>query len=499
MDQLYPFERALPEELGLSSRDITAFIRSLEEQYVNMHGFMIIRHGKVAAEGYWKPFHKDYMHRMYSCSKSFTSTAIGILIGEGKLKLNDPVAKYFPDLLPENPHPYKLSMTVRDLLMMATPYESGTYDWPDKSWVATFFQASEPTHPAGSIWHYDTSGTHTLGVLAERLAGMPLMDFLYDRLFQYMGGTKEAWCIKAPEGNSWGGSGVICKQRDLARLAYVWMNKGRVGDRQIIPEDYVMEGSSKQIDNCLLGHHSRNHHCGYGYQVWMEPEGGFSFWGMASQYAVCYRDKGLMLICTANTLNEPVDEQLIYNAFREHILHKAADTALPADAEGDAALQAKLDSLEMLVPYGDKHSDWQEKVSGITYDLIPNRMGMTQVRFDFFPNGEEGVMTYTNAQGEKQIRFGMAHYVEGRFPQWGYSWDQIGTPSKVLMRCLGSAGWVEPNKLQLTVFLEDIHCGLVTNTVCFLDDGRTVSMMLTKCGENCLNEYYGNTSGTARE
>ena len=108
-------------------------------------------------------------------------------------------------------------------------------------------------------------------------------------------------------------------------------------------------------------------------------------------------------------------------------------------------------------------------------------------------------MTYTNAQGEKQIRFGMAHYVEGRFPQWGYSWDQIGTPSKVLMRCLGSAGWVEPNKLQLTVFLEDIHCGLVTNTVCFLDDGRTVSMMLTKCGENCLNEYYGNTSGTARE
>lgn len=499
MDKLYPFQKAIPEELGISSRDITKFINRLEEQYVNMHGFMIIRHGKVAAEGYWKPFHEDYMHRMYSCSKSFTSTAIGILIGDGKLKLTDRVADFFPDLLPENPHPYKLSMTVRDLLMMATPYETGTYDWPDKNWAETFFKKSEPTHPAGSIWHYDTSGTHTLGVLVERITGMKLMDFLYERLFQYVGGTKEAWCIKAPEGNSWGGSGVICKQRDLARLAYVWLNKGRVGDRQLIPEDYVMEASSKQIDNCLLGHHSRHHHQGYGYQVWMEPEGGFSFWGMASEYAVCYRDKDLMLVCTANTLNESCDEQLIFNAFQEFILHRVSDGPLPADAEGDRELEEKLGSLEMLVPYGEKYSPWQEKISGVTYTLNSNRMGMTKVRFDFFPGGEEGLMTYTNDQGEKQIPFGMAHYKEGRFPQWGYAWDQMGVPSDVLMRCLGSAGWVEPNKLQMTIFIEDIHCALVTNTVAFLDDGKTVSMMLTKVGENCLNEYYGNTSGTAAE
>ncbi len=495
MADLYPFVKATPESVGIASAWIQDFLDIIDEKRVNLHGFMIVRNGKCAAEGYWAPFNEDYIHRMYSCSKSFTSTAIGILIGDGRIGLNDPIIDYFPEYRPADPHPYQLSMTIRDLLMMATPYAEGSYEFSDPDWTWTFFNKNKPTHPGGTIWHYDTSGTHTMSALVEKLTGMKLMDFLYERVFRYMGGSDDMWCISAPEGYSWGGSGVLARQRDLARLGYLWLNNGRFNGMQLVPEWYIKEASSKQIDNELLGLHGRRDRIGYGYQVWMEPDGGFSFWGLATQYMLAYREKGLMLVTTGDTLSRGSDESIVQEAFSECILKRLSDEALPEDEAAQKALEARLAGLEVYLPVGETDSAWREKIDGKTYALCENRMGMKTVRFDFAPDGSDGVISWENEQGKKCVRFGMGRYIEGRFPQWGYAYDVIAKPTDYLYRTLNAGCWVEPHKLELSMFIEDVQCGLITWKIAFIDEGNTVAMMLCKTGENILWEYWGNCSG----
>ncbi len=502
MSTLYPFIQARPEELGIPSRSIINFIDTLEKQNINMHGFMIVRHGKVAAEGYWKPFNADHMQRMYSTSKSYTSTAIGLLIGEGKIGLYDKVSDYFKDYVAENPnpHPYLLNATIRDLLMMATPYPHGTYDFEDTNWAKSFFNGKiTPTHPGGTLWHYDTSGTHVLSALVERVTGMTLTDYLYDRVLKDMGSDDDLWCVKAPEGYSWGGSGVIAEQRDLARLAYLWLNKGKFNGKQYVPEDYILDGSSNLIDNCLLGHHCHYHHYGYGYQVWQTPYNSFSFVGMATQYAICWRDKDLMVIATGNTRQEPSDEERFCPVVLDHIYKTLSDEPLPADEEAYAALQARIDSMEYPVPFGEKSSPLQEKINGVTYKMGPNRMGVDTMRFDFDENGEFGTLTYTKSGEELVLKFGMAQYVDDKFPQKGLCYDTIRKPSDHLHRCLSCANWVMPGTLQLTTWMEDIANGLITMRMSFVDDCKTMATMWAKVSEDSLDEYWGDGTGIAVE
>lgn len=498
MSNLYPFEKATPESLGIKSENILRFLDELKEQRINMHGFMIVRHGKVAAEGYWKPFTEDTLHRMYSCSKSFTSTGIGLLVGDGKISLDDPVLKFYPEYDTPDLHPFKRTMTVRNLLMMATPYEGGTYDFCDPDWVETFFKKCEPTHPGGTIWHYDTSGTHMLSAIVERVSGKKLTEFLYERIFSKMGGSEDMWCLQEPSGKvSWGGSGVIARQRDLARLAYLWINLGRFNGEQLIPESYIREGSSRQIDNTLLGMNNRNHRRGYGYQVWMEPYGGFSFWGLATQYAVCFRDEDLMLITTADTLVEPIDEEYVFNDFARDILKTLSDEPLPENPAAQAELTERLNGLELILPVGETSSPWVEKINNRVYKLNPNRMDLTEVSFRFAPDGKTGILHYENATGPKEIEFGLGFYQPGRFPQKGIAYDVINRPSDHLFGSLNTAVWTEPHKLEVSAFIEEIHCALVTMKFSFYDDGDGVALMWCKIGENMLNEYYGNTCGRA--
>ncbi|NLB40924.1 MAG: serine hydrolase, partial [Clostridiales bacterium] len=123
-NNLFPF--AQPEQMGISSKQIQKFLQKVKDNGIMMHSMLMMRKGHVVAEGYYAPFHKDYLHRMYSVSKTFVSTAIGLLVDEGRISLDDYICDYFQDKLPENPHPYVLDMKIRDLLVMATPYTTTT-------------------------------------------------------------------------------------------------------------------------------------------------------------------------------------------------------------------------------------------------------------------------------------------------------------------------------------------------------------------------------------
>ncbi|MGI5852033.1 MAG: serine hydrolase domain-containing protein, partial [Caldicoprobacterales bacterium] len=169
MDKVKLFQPASsPESLGIPSSAILSFLERIDREQTCMHGFLLIRKGQIAAEGYWAPYSKDSMHRMYSVSKSMVSLAIGLMIDEGKLNLEDRVVNFFEDKLPNNLHPYLAESTVRDLLMMATPHSENSYTRYDKDWAATFFYKT-PSHPPGTVFAYDTAATVILNTIVERI------------------------------------------------------------------------------------------------------------------------------------------------------------------------------------------------------------------------------------------------------------------------------------------------------------------------------------------
>ena len=169
---------ATPESLGIPSGAIDDFLEELAEKRLCMHSYLLLRHGKVAAEGYWSPFNEGRKHRMYSISKSFTSIAIGMMIEKGKLSLNSKVSQYFPEYLPENPHPYVLEATIRDLLMMATYNRYNSYSRESMDFTETFFADSGPKHKPGQFFSYDTAATTVLCTIVEKLSGMTMLEYM---------------------------------------------------------------------------------------------------------------------------------------------------------------------------------------------------------------------------------------------------------------------------------------------------------------------------------
>ncbi|MFD0959077.1 serine hydrolase domain-containing protein [Paenibacillus chungangensis] len=475
---------ASPEQLGVPSSAILNFLKRIDREQICMHGFLMLRQGRIASEGYWAPYTEDSMHRMYSVSKSFVSLAVGLMIDEGKLRLDEKVARYFEDLIPEDLHPYLAESTVRDLLMMSTPHSSTSYTRTDANFAKTFF-LKKPSHPPGTLFSYDTAATVILNTIVERISGVPFLEYMRDRLLNPVGFTKEAWCIRTPEDTSWGGSGVICKLKDMAKLAYVCLNKGSWNGAQLISEDYICEATSKQIDNSLAGQY------GYGYQIWIEQDSGFSFRGMGSQLALCYPQRELLFACISDTQGQADGEAAIRAAFREEIWAQIEDSPLPEDTEAYAKLQNYIGNLQILPQRGERSSSYAQKIHGQWYILHNNPMGISRMRFMF--NGDEGVWEYENASGAHRLAFGVGKNVDGPFPQNNYFGKQIGVIPGSCYQCLASAAWVEEHKLNMLVYITDNYLGRFTASFAFEDN--LISVHMLKTAEWFLDEYQGFAAG----
>ena len=154
-----PMPRSTPEREGVPSKAIERYMRALDEQKLAMHSVMFVRHGKIIYESYYNPFDPAFRHRLYSCSKSFTSVAIGMLAERGALSLDDRCVDFFPDKAGKCADPYLSALTIRDLLRMASPYTKGAnYSPQDPNWEDTFF-SDEVSHVPGAVFSYCTSGT----------------------------------------------------------------------------------------------------------------------------------------------------------------------------------------------------------------------------------------------------------------------------------------------------------------------------------------------------
>ncbi len=478
---------AIPEDFGIESSDVIAFLDDLDFRGLNMHSIMIIADGNVVTEGYWAPFDSSRLQRMYSTSKSFVSMAIGSLVTEGKVALDDKVPKFFPEY--EEADPLLAETTVYDLLTMSSPFAGTTYvDYSnggivnDENWAKTYFDA-KPLRPAGTAFDYDTSATYILGVIVERVSGKSFVEYLKDRFLRDIGFSENASCVKAPEGYAWGGSGVLCTTRDLARFAKVVADGGKVGETQVISEQYVKEATSKRVSNYESGFTDFFHGNGYGYQIWMTKH-GYAFLGMGGQCALFFPQKKLICIFTGDNQGHQVGYISAAYSFINKIYDKMSDKAIARNDRAFAELGERLANLKQPLPVGVDHTPAESEYFDRKFVLEPNRMGI-----EWFILTSDGKFRYKNQRGEMEYEFGFGEYKATKFPETHYCDEVISVPGGRKFDAMAAGRWSEEKKFTLRTFITDTYLGNLTATFGFKDN--RVGIKMTKTAEWFLNEYVG--------
>ncbi|MCR4577812.1 MAG: beta-lactamase family protein [Clostridiales bacterium] len=480
------FETVSPESLGIPSVSVIRFLDKMKTYGFPIHSYIVTRHGKIAAEGYTAPFGPDTKHRMYSVSKSFTSVAIGMLITEGRLSLDDTAASFFPEYLPEDPSPYTLRATVRDLLRMATPNEEGSYNWDSPDFVRTFFDNKIIKHEPGTIFHYDTAGTTVLMAIVEKLAGKKILEYMRP-LFDALGISKDIWCVETPEGRSWTGSGILCTPRDLLTFGQFCMNRGEWNGKQWVDRQYMTEATTKQID--ITTADSSYIRDGYGYQFWMMRRGGFACCGMGCQYAFMDPETDTVMVITADTQGINNAEDAIKYAYYD-LLDAMADGPLPENGEELKRLRQYVTKMPMHP--GSTDSPLAAKVSGVTYDFEDNLFGFKWMRADF--EGDKLRLSFEKPNGCFTVDFGMGKWLDFIFPE-KYAGRNIARMD-TNYRCITHAVWDSEDTVVGKVMSVDDYLGSFRIQLTF--KGDTLTVFMTKHAENFFNDYRGYLAGHAR-
>jgi len=340
-DQSLP--RSTPEAEGVSSPGIEAFIAAVDrdESKYAVHSFMLVRHGKVVAEGWWKPHSPAESHVLHSLSKSFTSTAVGLAVAEGRLSIDDPVLKFFPDEAPPSPSANLRAMRVRDLLTMTCGHETEPKLEGSSSWVRIFLAHPVP-HAPGTHFLYDSAGVYVLSAIVQKVTGQTVLDYLRPRIFEPLGISHPVWDA-SPEGITMGGTGLRLRTEEIAEFGQLYLQNGRWNGTQLIPSSWVKAATSKEVpnDEGTGARHVPNSRQGYGFNFWMTTHEGYRAAGSGGQYSLVFPRLDTVVVTTADS--RAMDSLLALIV--DNLLPAIKSGPLPADAAGLDQLRQTLSGL----------------------------------------------------------------------------------------------------------------------------------------------------------
>jgi CubicO group peptidase (beta-lactamase class C family) len=329
-----PLPRSTPEAQGVPSLAICDFVGAADD--INtLHSFMLVRHGRVIAEAWWKPEAAGRPHNLFSLSKSFNATAVGLAIADGKLSLDDPVLKFFPADAPAAPSDNLKAMKVRDLLTMTCGHD--TEPQPAGRWpTVKEFLAHPVPHPPGTHFQYNTMGAYTLSAIVTRVTGRTTLAYLRSRLFEPLGIENPGWAA-SPEGYSLGGYGLRLCTEDIAKFGQLYLQKGRWNGRQLIPESWVEQATAKQVPNYQESHATigPDWREGYGFQFWRCTHNAYRGDGARGQFLLVLPDEDAVIVITADT--DAAQDEL--NAVWNKLLPAFQAGPLPEDTASQAQLK----------------------------------------------------------------------------------------------------------------------------------------------------------------
>lgn len=374
--------RSAPEAQGISSAGLSRLIDALEKND-HLHSIMIVRHGKVVAEGWWSPYKANEPHMLYSLSKSFTSTAIGMLIAEGKISLDDQIQKFFPDDVPANPTNNQKEMRIRDLLCMSTGHHPDVVDkmtYAGDVPLVKQFLSAPVEHKPGTLFYYNTPGSFMLSAIVQKVTGEKVVDYLKPRLFDPLGIKYPDW-ESSPQGINMGGFGLNVITEDIAKFGQLYLQRGEWNGQRLLPAAWVDLATSKQASNGSNPYSDWDQ--GYGYQFWRCRPGFYRGDGAFGQYCIVMPQYDTVVAITSGT----GDMGGVMNILWETLLPELRATALPANDGAATALASKMKGLVLPGTKGSATAS-ASGISGKTfeYEPIPN-VPISKVRVDVTSSG----------------------------------------------------------------------------------------------------------------
>ena len=377
--------RSTPEKEGVHSEGILQFLdaaESVSSKGIQFHSMMLLRHGKVVAEGWWSPYRSDLKHTMYSVSKSYTATAIGFAVAEGRMTVNDPVISFFPDLLPDTISPHLAAMKVKDLLSMSGGYEKEPNQIvTGDDWVKNFLAAPVPLEP-GTHFLYNSMGTYVLSAIVTKVTGQTALEYLQPRLFDPLGIHGLDW-ETSPAGINTGGWGLRQRTEDMAKFGQLFLQRGKWGGKQILPMGWVEEASSRKIwqnpDATQAQKDSSDWLQGYCYQMWRGRHDSYRGDGAMGQFIIILPEKDAVIITTA----EVNDMQKEFNLIWKYLYNAISGQNVLPESKACVALADRLAQLGYEPLSGIVNPAMEQKLSGRTLKFAENGIGYESMRLVF--------------------------------------------------------------------------------------------------------------------
>jgi CubicO group peptidase (beta-lactamase class C family) len=442
--------RSSPEEQGVASSGLAALVQALQAGPPELRSIMVLRHGHVVAEGWAAPYGPDRPHALFSLSKTFTASAVGLAVGEGLVGLDDLVVDLLPDAVPagglsDDERARLGRLSVQHLLTMTTGHDEDTTPAvvdgrPD--WLAGFL-AQPLVHEPGTHFVYNTVATYALSAIVQRASGQRLLEYLRPRLLEPLGIVGATW-EQSPAGIDVGGFGMSATTEDVAALGELLLRDGVWQGRRLLPEGWVSLASTAHVPaGTAPGDERSDWAQGYGFQVWRSRH-GFRGDGAFGQYCLVLPEQDVVVVMTSAVQ----DLQLPLDAVWEHLLPALADRPLPADEPGQTALAQALGGLAVDWPTGAATSPTGARLDGRRIALDGEPFGIRALTVDV--GADQDTLRFETAAGDVVLAAGHAAPAAGDVPP-----EYPGQPGP--RPVLTSAVWPTPDEYLLTVrLLEDV-------------------------------------------
>ena len=374
------FEHVTPEEAGIDSSAIEAFLQEEKKAGVELHSFMIVRDGKIAAEGWASPYRKDLRHPMYSFSKTLTATAVGFAVQEGILSLDDRLTDLFPEYCPPVISDHLAKADLRSLLTMSCGHKSemtmAEAERFDGNWIRAFL--AHPFHFApGTMFQYNTWGTDLAAAALQKKSGQTLIEYLTPRLFEPLGIT-DATCASRNMGDDFtktvqgGGWGMKLTTLDMAKFIWFLEQDGVWDGKRLLNHDYIAQMSARQIetDNEIYnnGDIASNWLKGYGFQNWQcDVPGIWRADGAFGQFGLVIPQKNAVVVLTSCALNTEAELNIVFDTLLPAMKGDGAAEPLPENQAAFSSLRSYLEGWELPVLWGIRAPLLEKQYGKIRY------------------------------------------------------------------------------------------------------------------------------------
>jgi CubicO group peptidase (beta-lactamase class C family) len=454
---------SIPETEGVSSAGIDSFLNAASQSKHEFHSFIFLRHGKVIAQGWWNPYQPTLRHSLYSCSKSFTSTAIGFAVSEKLLSVNDKVVSFFAGSLPDTIPAHLAALTIKDLLTMSV----GQANDPtfaivsrEDNWVKAFL-ALPIAHKPGSQFLYNSMATFMLSAIIQKVTGQKEVDYLKPRLFDPLGIQGMDWEINK-QGINTGGWGLRVKTEDLAKLGQFYLQKGTWNGKQLLPKAWVEEATTFKIDQAPGVAQSKRDSSdwmqGYCYQFWRCRHNAFRADGAFGQYIIVMPDQDAVIAITSETSDMQGELNLVW----KYLLPAMHPKALPLDKPSDVKLEKHLAALSL--PPNTNTSSNTNSTFNKTFSIQPNNLHISSITINIA--NKICHVTLKKDSASYALNFETGKWLPGKTDRQGPGLVTGGREDFSLLvpyKVEGSYGWNDSQTLQLKLrYIESPHTETIT-------------------------------------